>query len=1212
MRPNGALLRAIAETLETRRFLAAQIVGNPTSFATIQAAVDAASPGATITVDAGTYPEQVAISKTLTINGARAGVDGRSNARGVNESIVTGADIGGGVRSSAFRIAANNVVIDGFTVQGETNPSDTSGAGIVITPNRAGTKIVNNVVQNNVAGVFLSNNSATNPAIIQRNLFLNNNNDGLVSGRGVYSDGGISGGTLTNVLIDSNAFIRNFGGPSTTTVEAAVAFQAGPASSQTNIAVTNNVFDGNGKAMLFFNASGVTISGNVITYCRDSPSAALRFEGGMSNVTIQGNNLYGNGPRAIRIDNQASSGTNSNFAITDNNFYRNGTDGRGLNAGLYVDAGTFSGTLNAANNWWGSASGPSGDGAGTGDAVLANGNNVAWTAFATDPVLERQSPYYGEPQQITSFIQVEDYDHGGSGIAYQDKEASNLGGKFRPYQGVDIVASTDVDSATGFTVGYTRPAEYIEYTVNIPQTGTYTFDMRVANAQTTGGVIHLEVDGVDVSGPINVVTTNSLSIWKTMTRTGLNLPAGIHVLRIAMDTGGSAGSFGNWNWFKFTPTSVAPVPSAPSGLAAAAAGMTQINLTWTDTATDETGFKIERSLNGVDGWSSAGTASAEATSFSDTTGLSAGTKYYYRVRATNAVGDSDNSNIASATTQSPEVTYVSALNPISAVNGWGPYERDRSNGSTGAADGKTITLNSVTYAKGLGVHAASQLVYNLVGAYGRFMSDVGVDDETGAGTVVFQVFADNVKIYDSGTMTQNSATKSIDVSVAGVQQLMLIVTNAGDDNSFDHADWANSRLTTAPAPVVPAAPSLLVATAAGTNQINLTWADNANNETGFKIERSTDGVTFTQIGTAAANATAYSDSTGLNAATKYYYQVRANNSVGDSGYSNIANATTTAAPTAPAAPSGLTATAVSSAQINLSWTDNANNETGFVVERSLNGVDGWTTAGTPAANAVSFSDSSGLSASTKYFYRVRATNGVGPSGDSNITDATTLAASSLPAPWVQTDIGPVGVTGNASFSNGVYTLQAGGADIWSTADSFGFVYQSFSGDGQILAKVQSLQNTAPYAEAGVMIRETLAPNSRHATLVVTAQKGVGFVRRTASGGTSSVTTNSGITAPYWVKLIRVGNTITSYRSSNGTTWTLSGSATVAMTANVYIGLVVASHDTAVLNTATFSNVTISSSTSKTLTAQAAPVGGAARASEFAESESAGLLKEILS
>jgi len=131
----------------------------------------------------------------------------------------------------------------------------------------------------------------------------------------------------------------------------------------------------------------------------------------------------------------------------------------------------------------------------------------------------------------------------------------------------------------------------------------------------------------------------------------------------------------------------------------------------------------------------------------------------------------------------------------SAVNAFGPVERDLSNGGSAAGDGGPLRLNGVVAAKGLGVHAVSTVTYSLAGGSTSFAADVGVDDECDSnGSVVFQVLVDGVKRFDSGTMTGTSATKAVAVNVAGASQLVLKVTNAGDGNACDHADWANARL----------------------------------------------------------------------------------------------------------------------------------------------------------------------------------------------------------------------------------------------------------------------------------------------------------------------------------------------------------------------------------------------------------------------------------
>ena len=141
------------------------------------------------------------------------------------------------------------------------------------------------------------------------------------------------------------------------------------------------------------------------------------------------------------------------------------------------------------------------------------------------------------------------------------------------------------------------------------------------------------------------------------------------------------------------------------------------------------------------------------------------------------------------------VSFLSDLNPTFASNAHGPYERDRSNGEGGASDGGPIRLNGVTYTKGLGVHAASELRYNLGGNYARFVSDIGVDDEVGSsGSVVFEVWTDGTRIFNSSTLTGTSQTQRVDVSVAGKNELRLIVTDAGNGNGYDHADWADAKL----------------------------------------------------------------------------------------------------------------------------------------------------------------------------------------------------------------------------------------------------------------------------------------------------------------------------------------------------------------------------------------------------------------------------------
>ena len=139
---------------------------------------------------------------------------------------------------------------------------------------------------------------------------------------------------------------------------------------------------------------------------------------------------------------------------------------------------------------------------------------------------------------------------------------------------------------------------------------------------------------------------------------------------------------------------------------------------------------------------------------------------------------------------------VSDLPFLSATNGWGPVERDTSNGEAAAGDGKTITLNGVTYAKGLGTNSISDVQIYTGGKCTTFTATVGVDDEQGsAGSVTFSVIADGQTLVTTPVLKGSSPSASINVPVTGAQVIDLVVGDGGDGNGNDHGDWANPILT---------------------------------------------------------------------------------------------------------------------------------------------------------------------------------------------------------------------------------------------------------------------------------------------------------------------------------------------------------------------------------------------------------------------------------
>jgi alpha-galactosidase len=131
-----------------------------------------------------------------------------------------------------------------------------------------------------------------------------------------------------------------------------------------------------------------------------------------------------------------------------------------------------------------------------------------------------------------------------------------------------------------------------------------------------------------------------------------------------------------------------------------------------------------------------------------------------------------------------------------AANGLGPVEKDTSVGASKAGDGKTLTLQGMTYAKGLGVAGGSALIYRLGKVCTNFSADVGIDDETvGKGSVVFHVIVDGVEKFNSNTVTAATAVQHVSVDLTGASRMRLLVTDANDGPSNDHADWAGAQLT---------------------------------------------------------------------------------------------------------------------------------------------------------------------------------------------------------------------------------------------------------------------------------------------------------------------------------------------------------------------------------------------------------------------------------
>jgi len=190
--------------------------------------------------------------------------------------------------------------------------------------------------------------------------------------------------------------------------------------------------------------------------------------------------------------------------------------------------------------------------------------------------------------------------------------------------------------------------------------------------------------------------------------------------------------------------------------------------------------------------------------------------------------------------------------------------------------------------------------------------------------------------------------------------------------------------------------------------------------------------------------------------------------------------------------------------------------------------------------------------------------------------------------WTSGDVGSVGLAGSANESGGVVTVRGAGADIWGRSDGFHFRWQTLNGDGALVARVTGTGGGNAWAKIGLMVREDLTAGAKNVMAIVTPANRTGLQSRAAAGADTVFADAGATTVPVWLMLDRTGNTFRGYRSADGNNWTPIGTATVAMPAEVRIGLAVSSHNTAALQTATFDNLMRIGETPSSTTPPAAP------------------------
>jgi Chitobiase/beta-hexosaminidase C-terminal domain/Fibronectin type III domain len=637
---------------------------------------------------------------------------------------------------------------------------------------------------------------------------------------------------------------------------------------------------------------------------------------------------------------------------------------------------------------------------------------------------------------------------------------------------------------------------------------TSPFDVAVAatgnsSSSSSGALTTTNANDLIVAG--NVVQTGTTAAGSGFTRRVITSPDGdIAEDRIVSSVGSYTASAplslsGQWIMqavaFKGGSAPPPPPPAAPANLTATAVSTTEIDLSWTNGSTSQTGVRIERSPDGVTFTQIAVTA-ATATSFADA-GLIAAVTYSYRLRATNGVTDSPYTPVATATTfplSPPANLTATAVSSSVIALGWTNTNPNQS-GTKIERSGDGVTFTQVAVA------AAGATTY----------ADQGLAPSA---TYWYRLRATNFTTDSAYTAAVSAATQPL------------------------------------------AAPANVTATAASSGEVDLAWTNTNANQTGVKIERSTDGTTFTLLATAPATATGYNDA-GLLASTTYFYQLRATNGPLDSVPSAVVSATTLA-PALPAPPANLIASASSSSRIDLTWvnTSPSGGQSAVKIERSLDGNTFAQIAQTASATATTYSDT-GLTASTTYWYRVRATNGSVDSAYSAVASAKTQAGTPAPITFVQvnsadpqTAQASVSVTFTSSQAAGDLNLVIVGwndtsATVTSVTDTMNNAYVRAVGptiqSGVATQSIYYAKNVAAAAAGANAVKVQFSVGARYPDVRILSYRGIdpsNPLDVTAAATGSSASSSSGaVTTTNANDLIVGANLVQTMTTAAGTSFT---------------------------------------------------------------------------
>lgn len=349
-----------------------------------------------------------------------------------------------------------------------------------------------------------------------------------------------------------------------------------------------------------------------------------------------------------------------------------------------------------------------------------------------------------------------------------------------------------------------------------------------------------------------------------------------------------------------------------------------------------------------------------------------------------------------------------------------------------------------------------------------------------------------------------------------------------------------------------------------------------NNAREFKIQVSDDAVNWTDAASVTSNIIT-DNYIPLSTAGRYvrvYGTKRAEKKLGYSLTEFEVFGQKTVSDCEP--PYDLYADSIKESGATLHWNENSEVKKSYKVEYKTVSAVSWNVEFTAADSLVL----DNLSCGTSYLFRVRAECDVNDTSEySNSAAFTTLTCSGdcnpLPTRWYTEDIGNTALPGRACYNEGVFEVAGSGEDIGGTTDAFRFAYKTLVGDGEITTRVADLDEDDPLHKGGIMMRESLEPQSRFAFVGLSVGSNAIFETRSEEGGTANVQSSAAtINAPYWIRLVVSGSTFSAFISEDGIAWTQLGTSVDAGFGNgqpVYAGLAVTSHNNELLSTAHFDN-----------------------------------------